>query len=65
MWDKVAHLLREHGSGAGARSSGTKSGVLIAKLFDDSGGGRQHLSNYMAQSAEIWPFLMRPVNKEK
>jgi DNA invertase Pin-like site-specific DNA recombinase len=36
MWDAVAQLLREHGTGCGARSS-TKSCVLMGKLFDESG----------------------------
>jgi site-specific DNA recombinase len=39
MWDKVAQLLREHRAGRGARSSSTKSCVLIGKLFDESGEG--------------------------
>jgi hypothetical protein len=39
MWDRVAQLLREHSTGCGARSSSTKSGVLIGKLFDESGEG--------------------------
>jgi DNA invertase Pin-like site-specific DNA recombinase len=37
MWDKVAQLLREHGTDCGARSSSAKSCVLIGKLFDESG----------------------------
>src|SRR5467141_3070491 len=37
MWDKVAQLLRWQSAGCGARSSGTKSCVLIGKLFDKSG----------------------------
>jgi site-specific DNA recombinase len=37
MWDQVAQLLREHRTGCGARSSSTKSCVLIGKLFDESG----------------------------
>jgi len=36
-WDKVVQLLREHGTGRGARSSSTKSCVLIGKLFDERG----------------------------
>jgi hypothetical protein len=39
MWDKVAQLLRGHSTGCGARSSSTKSCVLIGKLFDESGEG--------------------------
>ena len=39
MWDNVAKLLREHSTGSGARSSSTKSCVLIGKLFDESGEG--------------------------
>jgi site-specific DNA recombinase len=39
MWDKVAQLLRGHSTGCGARSSNTKSCVLIGKLFDESGEG--------------------------
>ena len=39
MWDKVAQLLLEHSTGCGARSSSTKSCVLIGKLFDESGEG--------------------------
>src|ERR1700687_5785454 len=39
MWDRVARLLREHSTGCGARSSSTKSSVLIGKLFDESGEG--------------------------
>jgi site-specific DNA recombinase len=39
MWDMVARLLREHSTGCGARSSSTKSSVLIGKLFDESGEG--------------------------
>ena len=39
MWDKVAQLLREHGTGCKPRSSSTKSCVLIGKLFDESGEG--------------------------
>src|ERR1700686_1588548 len=39
MWDRVAQLLREHSTGCGARSSGTKSCLLIGKLFDESGQG--------------------------
>ena len=39
MWDKVAQLLRGHSSGCGARSSSTRSCVLIGKLFDESGAG--------------------------
>jgi len=39
LWDKVAQLLREHSTGCGHRSSSTKSGVLIGKLFDESGQG--------------------------
>ena len=39
IWDKVAQLLREHSTSAGVRNSGTKSCVLMGKLFDESGGG--------------------------
>jgi hypothetical protein len=39
MWDKVAQLLRGHSTGSGARNSGTKSCVLMGKLFDESGEG--------------------------
>jgi hypothetical protein len=39
MWEKVAQLLREHSTGSGARNSGTKSCVLMGKLFDESGEG--------------------------
>ena len=39
MWDKVAQLLRGHSTGRGARNSGTKSCVLMGKLFDQSGAG--------------------------
>jgi site-specific DNA recombinase len=39
MWDKVAQLLREHSTGRGARSSSTRSCVLIGKLFDENGEG--------------------------
>jgi hypothetical protein len=39
MWDDVAKLLREHSTGYGPRSSGTKSCVLIGKLFHESGEG--------------------------
>jgi site-specific DNA recombinase len=39
MWDKVAQLLREHGTGCEPRSSSTKSCVLIGELFDESGEG--------------------------
>jgi DNA invertase Pin-like site-specific DNA recombinase len=37
MWDRVAQLLREHGTGCGARNSSAKSCVLIGKLFDERG----------------------------
>jgi hypothetical protein len=37
MWDKVAQLLDEHSPTSGARNSSAKSGVLIGKLFDESG----------------------------
>src|SRR3984893_13142936 len=39
MWDNVAKLLVEHSTGSGARNSGTKSCILIGKLFDESGEG--------------------------
>jgi site-specific DNA recombinase len=39
LWDKVGQLLRGHSTGSGARSSGTKSCVLMGKLFDESGEG--------------------------
>ena len=39
MWDKVAQLLRGHSTGRRGRNSGTKSCVLIGKLFDESGEG--------------------------
>ena len=39
IWDKVAKLLLERTTGSGARSSGTKSCVLMGKLFDESGEG--------------------------
>jgi hypothetical protein len=39
MWDKVAQLLLEHSPGSGAPNSGTKSPVLISKLFGESGEG--------------------------
>jgi site-specific DNA recombinase len=39
MWDRVAQLLREHSPGCEARSSSTKSCVLIGRLFDESGEG--------------------------
>src|SRR5246127_4658830 len=39
IWDKVAKLLLERTTGSGARSSSTKSCVLIGKLFDESGAG--------------------------
>ena len=39
IWDKVAQLLRGHSTGCGARSSSTKSCVLMGKLFDESGEG--------------------------
>ena len=39
MWDKDAQLLRGHSTGRGARNSGTKSCVLMGKLFDESGEG--------------------------
>jgi hypothetical protein len=39
MWDKVAQRLRGHSTGSGARNLGTKSSVLIGKLFDESGEG--------------------------
>jgi len=39
MWDQVAQLLREHSPGCEARSSSTKSCVLIGRLFDESGEG--------------------------
>jgi site-specific DNA recombinase len=39
IWDKVAKLLLERTTGSGARSSSTKSFVLIGKLFDKSGEG--------------------------
>ena len=39
IWDNVAQLLVEHIPGSGARNSGTKSCVLIGKLFDESGEG--------------------------
>src|ERR1700693_2466528 len=39
IWDNVAKLLREHSTGYGPRSSGTKSCVLIGKLFAKSGEG--------------------------
>jgi site-specific DNA recombinase len=38
MW-KVAQLLRGHSTGCRARNSGTRSCVLIGKLFDESGEG--------------------------
>ena len=39
MWDKVAQLLRGHSTSCGPRSSSTKSGALMGKLFDESGEG--------------------------
>ena len=39
LWDKVGQLLRGHSTGSGARSSGTKSCVLMGELFDESGEG--------------------------
>src|SRR5258708_26527313 len=39
IWDKVAQLLRGHSTGRRGRNSGTKSCVLIGKLFDESGEG--------------------------
>ena len=39
IWDKVAQLLRGYSTGCGARNSGTKSCVLVGKLFDESGEG--------------------------
>src|ERR1700676_4179940 len=39
MWDRVAQLLRGHSTGRRGRNSGTKSCVLIGKLFDESGEG--------------------------
>src|SRR6266436_7163690 len=39
MWDKVAKLLLEHSTGSGARNSGTRSCVLMGKLFHESGAG--------------------------
>jgi site-specific DNA recombinase len=39
IWDNVAKLLLEHSTGSGARNSGTKSCVLMGKLFDESGEG--------------------------
>src|SRR6266436_403203 len=37
MWDKAMQLLHEHGTASGARNSSATSGVLIGKLFDESG----------------------------
>ena len=39
IWDKVATLLLEHSTASGARNSGSKSCVLMGKLFDESGEG--------------------------
>ena len=39
IWDKVAQLLLERSTGSGARNSGTRSCVLMGKLFDESGAG--------------------------
>jgi site-specific DNA recombinase len=39
MWDRVVQLLREHSTGCRTRNSSTKLGVLIGKLFDESGEG--------------------------
>jgi DNA invertase Pin-like site-specific DNA recombinase len=39
MWDKAVQLLHEHGTASGARNSSATSGVLIGKLFDESGEG--------------------------
>ena len=36
---QVAQLLLAHSTGSGARNSGTKSSVLIGKLFDESDEG--------------------------
>ena len=39
IWDNVAQLLLERSTGSGARNSGTRSCVLMGKLFDESGEG--------------------------
>src|SRR5580658_108282 len=39
IWDNVAQLLLERSTGFGARNSGTRSCVLMGKLFDESGEG--------------------------
>src|ERR1700693_4177299 len=39
IWDKVAKLLLERSTGCGARSSSTRSCVLMGKLFDENGEG--------------------------
>ena len=39
IWDKVTKLLLERTTGSGARSSSTRSCVLMGKLFDENGAG--------------------------
>jgi site-specific DNA recombinase len=58
MWDKVAQLLREHITGCGARSSNTKSCVLIGKLFDESGDGLTP-SHAVKGDRRYWYYVSR------